>query len=78
MLQPWFLPARIMRIVRGLIPADYRQRMHDYFNDYGCVRCGLLEVPYKSNGRCRACMSIVYTRFEPSVNRRSAKRLPKC
>jgi hypothetical protein len=77
LLQPWFLPAHISRIVRWLVPADYRQRMQDCFDDYGCLRCGRLNVPYKSNGMCQTCMSLVFGRLQQSLNKRSNKRLSK-
>jgi len=77
MLQPWFLPKGISRIIRGLVPPDYRKRLHDYFDDYGCMRCNRLDVPYKCNGMCLGCMSTVYGRLEQSMIRRSADRLPR-
>jgi hypothetical protein len=77
MLQPWFLPKGISRIILGLVPPDYRKRLHDYFDDYGCMRCNRLDVPYKSNGMCLGCMSTVYGRLEQSIIRRSAGRLPR-
>jgi len=77
MLQPWFLPKRISRIIRWLVPSDYRKRLHDYFDDYGCMRCNRLDVPYKSNGMCLGCMSTVYGRLQESIIRRAADRPPK-
>ena len=76
-LQPWFLPARVTRIIRWLVPADYRKRLHDYFDDYGCMRCSRLDVRYKSNGMCQHCLLLVFNRLQQSINRRSKSRLPK-
>jgi len=77
MLQPWFLPKRIARIIRWLVPSDYRKRLHDYFDDYGCMRCNRLDLPYRSNGMCLGCMSTVYGRLQESIIRRSTERRPK-
>jgi hypothetical protein len=75
-LQPWFLPKRTARIIWGLVPAGYRKRLHDYFDDYGCMRCNRLDVTYRSNAMCEACMMLVYNRVQQSIARRSADRLP--
>jgi hypothetical protein len=64
-----------MRVVRWLIPPDYRQRMHDYFDDYGCMRCDRTDVLYKSNGMCRGCLSTVFGRLQHSVTKRSGQIL---
>jgi hypothetical protein len=76
-LQPWFLPKRVARIVWGLVPADYRKRLHDYFDDYGCMRCSRLDVSYKSNAMCRSCYMKVFNRLQQSIARRSGDRLPR-
>jgi hypothetical protein len=77
LFQPWFLPARIARMVRWLLPPDYRLRMHDYFNDWGCMRCGRSGVVYKSNGMCGGCVVTVFTRLQVSAKRRLAERSPR-
>ena len=75
-LQPWFLPKRVGRTIWSLMPADYRKRLHDYFDDYGCMRCNRLDVPYRSNAMCDHCMMLVFNRLQRSIIRRSADRLP--
>ena len=77
LFQPWFLPYRIAKIILGILPPDYRNRMHDYFDDYGCMRCNRLDLPYRSNGMCLGCMSTVYGRLQESMMRRSTERRPK-
>lgn len=77
LLQPWFLPKRVARTIWGLVPADYRKRLHDYFDDYGCMRCSRLDVPYKSNGMCFACFRFVFSRLQQSMIRRSPERLQR-
>jgi hypothetical protein len=76
-LQPWFLPKRVARIIWGLVPADYRKRLHDYFDDYGCMRCSRLDATYRSNAMCEACMMLVYNRLQQSISRRSAGIPPR-
>src|SRR5271156_6233645 len=63
LFQPWFLSWRTARTITSLVPADYRKRMRDYFDDYGCMRCGRLDVPYQSNAMCRTCMATVRGRL---------------
>ena len=75
MFQPWFLPFRIARAISSLLPADYRKRMRDCFDDYGCMRCGRLEVPYQSNGMCSRCVENVTRRIKNSAARRTKERL---
>jgi hypothetical protein len=77
MFQPWFLPARVALLIRWLVPPDYRQRMHDYFNDYGCMRCGKFDGEYRSNGMCHPCMSTVFSRLESCAWRRTNGVLSK-
>lgn len=73
-LQPWFLTKRQSQAIRYLVPPDYRQRMVDYFQDWGCMRCGCKDVPYKSNGMCRRCMHTVYEKLQISARRRLETR----
>jgi hypothetical protein len=76
-LQPWFMPKRVSRIIWSLVPPDYRKRLHDYFDDYGCMRCSRLDASYKSNAMCRSCYMKVFNRLQQSINRRSPDRLPR-
>lgn len=76
-LQPWFLPKRIAKAVTTLLPQDYRSRLQDYFEDYGCMRCGRTDKPYKSNGMCKECVLLVFRRVYISERRRQKDGLPK-
>jgi hypothetical protein len=58
------------------MPFYYRKRMRDYFDDYGCMRCGRLDVPYKTNAMCQACQETVSWRLKASAYRRMKERLP--
>jgi hypothetical protein len=77
LLQPWFLSTRVARGIRSLLPPDFRSRLHDYFNDHGCLRCGRRNVLYRSNGMCHRCMSIIIGRLEGCAYRRSKTRLSR-
>jgi len=74
LFQPWFLPFKITRAILSLLPPDYRRRMHDYFDDYGCMRCGRSDVIYRSNGMCVVCMQVVFNRLQVSAMRRLKDR----
>lgn len=43
-----------------LIPRIYISRMHWFFEDYGCLRCGRKNVEYGANCLCQPCR--LYTR----------------
>jgi DNA-directed RNA polymerase subunit RPC12/RpoP len=75
LLQPWFLPKPIARKIRSLLPPNFRKRLRDMFEDYGCLRCGRKHLPYQSNGMCRKCMMDVFHRIRTSANRRLKGRL---
>jgi len=51
--------------------------MHDYFDDYGCMRCRRLDAVYRSNGMCTTCFQGIYRRLEQSAIRRMKERLPR-
>jgi len=75
LLQPWFLSKAIARKMQSLLPPNFRQRLRDMFDDYGCLRCGRKHLPYQSNGMCRKCKMDVFHRIRTSANRRLTGRL---
>lgn len=75
LLEPWFLPKRIAQAIRGLLPPDYRRRLHDAFDDYGCLRCGRTRIPYGSHGMCEKCAIAIYHMLYTAANRRSKQRV---
>jgi hypothetical protein len=77
LLQPWFLSSRVARAMRSLLPPDFRSRLRDYFNDYGCLRCGRQDVIYRSNGMCSPCLGLIIGRLERCADRRSSERLSR-
>jgi hypothetical protein len=74
LLQPWFLTKKTTRAIRSLLPPDFRQRLHDYFDDFGCLRCGRDNLIYRSNGMCGACFMLVFNRLQASARRRLKER----
>ena len=68
LLQPWFLPPRVARAIHGLVPPDFYRKMRYFFDDYGCMICGV-GVGYHSNGMCRPCRSNIENKLVKSVKR---------
>ena len=77
LLQPWFLPGRIAKAIRSLLPADFRRRLHDVFDDYGCIRCGRTTVPYQSHGMCKRCSNSLTHMINTAASLRSKERLSR-
>src|SRR5580692_4869913 len=80
-LQPWFLPQSTALAIRRLLPPEHRHRMRFYFDDYGCLKCGKINVMYGSNGLCKLCMQQVKLRLFFAIKRRwtaaSCDNLPR-
>jgi hypothetical protein len=63
MLQPWFLTSRVQRRITGLVPPSYRQKMRDFYDDYGCMICGGSDGNHYANGMCIVCNGSVRRRL---------------
>jgi len=68
--QPWFLPRQSYLAIDALIPPGYRKKMRAYFDDYGCMICGGVNVVYCANGMCIPCFQTIGRRLRRSVRRR--------
>jgi hypothetical protein len=68
--QPWFLPRQSRLAINALIPPGYRNKMRAYFDDYGCMICGGVNVVYDANGMCIPCFQTIGRRLRQSVRRR--------
>jgi hypothetical protein len=68
--QPWFLPKCSRLAINAIIPPGYRNKMRAYFDDYGCMVCGGMDLVYDSNGMCIRCHQTVVRRLRQSVRRR--------
>jgi len=74
LLQPWFLPKSVALEITRLVPPEYRKRMRDCFNDFGCLRCGRTDTIYGANGMCEPCKRLTYARLVASANKRLKDR----
>ncbi len=72
-MQPWFLPSGISVKVKTLIPAGYREMLHQCFKNFGCFRCDRKNVLYGSIGFCERCRTRIRERLSRS-RRRHQKR----
>jgi hypothetical protein len=68
--QPWFVPRETYLSIVKLVPRQYMRRMRDYFNRYGCMKCGSHSRPYRQNGMCRKCHTEVARRLRRCWQRR--------
>ena len=50
--QPWFLPNSTYRTIARMVPREYLLRMRDYFERYGCMRCGSRTKLHCAHGMC--------------------------
>jgi hypothetical protein len=69
-LQPWFLPEKVSRAIRSLIPLFHAKKLRYYFDDFGCIRCERKDVLYGSNGFCDACLRKVVRGIAKSLRQR--------
>lgn len=69
-LQPWYLPKKIAVTIQNMLPPDHKHKMHFYFEDYGCLKCGRRNVPYGANALCRKCLHQAVYRFFFAIRRR--------
>ena len=68
--QPWFLPRHSRLAINSIIPPGYRNKMRWYFDDYGCMVCGGMDLVYSANAMCIRCHQTVIRRLRTSVKRR--------
>jgi hypothetical protein len=62
--QPWFLPNKIAREIRKLVPRDHEQRMISYFAEHGCIKCDEKDALYAGNGFCIFCRTKLQKRLK--------------
>ena len=72
--QPWFLPRKSLLAISALIPPGYRNKMRAYFDDYGCMICGRMDVIYDALGMCIGCHQTIRRRLKRSVRRRMTRK----
>jgi hypothetical protein len=69
-LQPWFLPRDVYAQIRRVLPSAHLSKMRYYFEDYGCLRCGVRDSLYGSNGFCEKCSVLIRGRVTRALKRR--------
>jgi hypothetical protein len=69
-LQPWFLPKDVYFQIRRILPNAHLSKMRYYFEDYGCLRCGIHDSLYGSNGLCERCSVLIRGRVTRALKRR--------
>ena len=56
-----------------MLPNIHLMKIRHYFDDYGCLRCGEVNVIYGASGFCHSCNVIVRSRIVASVKKRLKK-----
>lgn len=69
-LQPWFLPRDVYIQIRRVLPSAHLSKMRYYFEDYGCLKCGVRDSLYGSNGFCEKCNGLIRGRVIRALKRR--------
>ena len=69
-LQPWYLPREVYLEIRRILPNVHLSKMHFYFEDYGCLKCGTRDSLYASNGLCERCSVLIRGRIVRALKRR--------
>lgn len=72
---PVFLTIKLRKAIERLLPDSHHQRLHRYFEKYGCLHCGRNDVLYSGNGFCMGCISMIGKRMR-KVDRELQARNP--
>jgi hypothetical protein len=75
-MPPLFLKMSLRKTIERLLPVGHHQRMHLYFDTYGCLRCLRKNVIYGANGFCRVCLYTIGKRLR-KVDRELRARKPE-
>ncbi len=60
---PLFLTIKLRKTIERLLPVGHHQRLRQYFDTYGCLRCSRNKVVYGANGFCMLCISMIGKRM---------------
>ena len=60
---PLFLTIKLRKAIERLLPVGHHQRLHQYFEIYGCLHCSRKTVLYGANGFCMLCISMIGKRM---------------
>ncbi len=72
---PLFLTFKSRKAIERLLPVGHHQRLRQYFDVYGCLRCSRNNVVYGANGFCMLCISMIGKRMR-KVDRELRARKP--
>jgi hypothetical protein len=54
----------LRKAIERLLPAGHHQRLRQYFENYGCLRCSRNNVIYGANGFCLLCIRMIGKRLK--------------
>jgi hypothetical protein len=60
---PLFLTIKLRKTIERLLPVGHHQRLRQYFDIYGCLRCSRNNVIYGANGFCMLCINMIGKRM---------------
>ncbi len=60
---PFFLTSKLRKAIERLLPVGHHQRLRQYFEIYGCLRCSRNNVIYGANGFCLLCIRMIGKRM---------------
>jgi hypothetical protein len=72
---PRFLTIKLRKAIEQLLPVGHHQRLHQYFDIYGCLHCSRKNALYGANGFCMLCISMIGKRMR-KVDRELRARKP--
>jgi hypothetical protein len=62
-LPPLFPTIKLRKTIERLLPVEHHQRLRQYFDIYGRLRCSRSSVVYGANGFCMLCISMIGKRM---------------
>ena len=72
---PLFLTIKLRKTIEQLLPIGHHQRLHQYFDIYGCLHCSRYNVLYGANGFCMLCMRMIGKRMRKVDKTLRARKL---
>ena len=72
---PLFLTSKLRKAIEQILPVGHHQRLHQYFDIYGCLHCSRNNVLYGANGFCMRCISMIGKRMRKVDKELRARKL---
>jgi len=73
---PLFLTVKLRKAIERLLPHRHHQRLRQYFDNYGCLRCSRNNVLYGANGFCMGCINMIGKRMRKLDKELQARKPP--